>query len=41
MLVRTDLTVELPYDIEEEDRTEELEASYLHEPDSSEGEYDP
>jgi hypothetical protein len=36
VLVRSDLSIELPYYIEEEDRTEELESWYLHEPDNSE-----
>ncbi len=39
MLVRSDLSVELPYHIEEEDGTEELESRYLHEPDNPERKY--
>ena len=40
MFTRTDLTVELPYHIEEQDRTEELESRNLEEKYDSEGEDD-
>ena len=40
MLVGSDLSVELPYYIEEEYSSEELESRYLHEPDDSEWEND-
>ena len=36
----SDLTIELPYDIEKENSSEEFESWYLHEPDDSEREYD-
>lgn len=40
MLARTYLTIELPYDIEEEDGTEELESRYLEEKYDPQWEYD-
>lgn len=40
MLARTDLTIELPYDVEEEDSTEELESRYLEEEYDPQWEYD-
>lgn len=38
MFVSSDFPVELPYYVEEEDGSEELETRDLHEPDNSEGE---